>query len=160
MNLYETVLLVNPELPLKEAQELSEKYQELIKNKEGEIVNTEAWGKLRLAYEVENHKEGLYFLIQFNSETSVLDELQTRFKYDDNVLRHSLVKIDGKKFKLRKKSDEKDKKERPRKGSPKDAEEAAAKEEKGANVEAAEEQTSPAEEKAVQEETNKEKEKE
>ncbi|TYB32372.1 MAG: 30S ribosomal protein S6 [Flexistipes sinusarabici] len=138
MNLYETVLLVNPELPLKDAQELSEKYQQLIKKQNGEIVNTEAWGKLRLAYEVEGHKEGLYFLIQFKSDTSVLQELEKRFKYDDNILRQALVKIDGKKFKLRKKSDEKEKKERARKGSPKDTEENAP---KGENVGAAEEST-------------------
>ncbi|MEC9491542.1 30S ribosomal protein S6 [Flexistipes sp.] len=155
MNLYETVLLVNPELPLKDAQELSEKYQELIKKQNGEIVNTEAWGKLRLAYEVEGHKEGLYFLIQFKSDTPVLQELEKRFKYDDNVLRQALVRIDGKKFKLKKKSDEKEKKERARKGSPKDTEENAPKEE---NVEAAEEKTPTAEENPPKEENTKEKE--
>jgi len=155
MNLYETVLLVNPELPLKDAQELSEKYQELIKKQNGEIVNTEAWGKLRLAYEVEGHKEGLYFLIQFKSDTPVLQELEKRFKYDDNVLRQALVRIDGKKFKLKKKSDEKEKKERARKGSPKDTEENAPKEK---NVEAAEEKTPTAEENAPKEENTKEKE--
>jgi len=151
MNLYETVLLVNPELPLKDAQELSEKYQELIKKQKGEIVNTEAWGKLRLAYEVQDHKEGLYFLIQFNSETSVLNELEKRIKYDDNILRHSLVKIDGKKFKLKKKSDEKEKKERPRKGSPEDTEEEAPKEE---TVKTAEENSTTSEESAPKEENN------
>ncbi|HCW92258.1 MAG TPA: 30S ribosomal protein S6 [Flexistipes sinusarabici] len=155
MNLYETVLLVNPELPLKDAQELSEKYQELIKKQNGEIVNTEAWGKLRLAYEVEGYKEGLYFLIQFKSEAPVLQELEKRFKYDDNVLRQALVRIDGKKFKLKKKSDEKEKKERARKGSPKDTEENAPKEK---NVEAAEEKTPTAEENAPKEENTKEKE--
>lgn len=155
MNLYETVLLVNPELPLKDAQELSEKYQELIKKQNGEIVNTEAWGKLRLAYEVEGHKEGLYFLIQFKSDTPVLQELEKRFKYDDNVLRQALVRIDGKKFKLKKKSDEKEKKERARKGSPKDTEENAPKEE---NIAAAEEKTPTAEENAPKEENTKEKE--
>ncbi len=111
MRLYETVFVVNPELPLKDAQDLSEKFQDIIKKNAGEIVNTETWGKLRLAYDVHGHKEGLYFLIQFNADTELLPELERRFKYDDNVMRHAIVHLDGKKFKLRKKSDEKDKKD-------------------------------------------------
>ncbi len=114
MRLYETVFVVNPELPLKDAQELSEKYQEIIKKNTGEIVNTETWGKLRLAYDVQGHREGLYFLIQFKSDTELLPELEKRFKYDDNVMRHAIIHLDGKKFKLRKKSDEKNKNERTR----------------------------------------------
>lgn len=114
MRLYETVFVVNPELPLKDAQELSEKYQEIIKKNTGEIVNTETWGKLRLAYEVQGHREGLYFLIQFKSDTELLPELEKRFKYDDNVMRYAIIHLDGKKFKLRKKSDEKNKNERTR----------------------------------------------
>ncbi|MCB4203711.1 30S ribosomal protein S6 [Deferribacterales bacterium Es71-Z0220] len=105
MRTYETLFIVNPDLTQEDAVSVFEKFKTLVTENGSEIINDEAWGKLRLAYEIERKTEGYYFLIQFNSDVNVPAELEKRFKYDESVIRFIVIKIDGKKFKLKKRSD-------------------------------------------------------
>ncbi|MBC7196914.1 MAG: 30S ribosomal protein S6 [Deferribacterales bacterium] len=105
MRTYETLFIVNPDLTQEDAVSVFEKFKTLVTENGGEIINDEAWGKLRLAYEIERKTEGYYFLIQFNSDVNVPAELEKRFKYDESVIRFIVIKIDGKKFKLKKRSE-------------------------------------------------------
>ncbi|UOD35010.1 30S ribosomal protein S6 [Deferribacteraceae bacterium V6Fe1] len=105
MRTYETLFIVNPDLTQEDAVAVFEKFKTLVTENGGEIINDEAWGKLRLAYEIERKTEGYYFLIQFNSDVNVPAELEKRFKYDESVIRFIVIKIDGKKFKLKKRSE-------------------------------------------------------
>lgn len=105
MQTYETVFLVSPDLVQEDAMKVFEKFKEIITSNGGEIINDEFWGKLRMAYEIENKTESYYFLIQFNMEGVVPEELETKFKYDESVIRFIIIKIDGKKFKLKKRGE-------------------------------------------------------
>lgn len=105
MRTYETLFIVNPDLTQEDAVAVFEKFKTLVTENGGEIINDEAWGKLKLAYEIERKTEGYYFLIQFNSDVNVPAELEKRFKYDESVIRFIVIKIDGKKFKLKKRSE-------------------------------------------------------
>jgi len=49
-----------------------------------------------MSYPINKQKEGNYYLIQYNASGDFNKELETRFKYDENVLRFVVVKIDGK----------------------------------------------------------------
>jgi small subunit ribosomal protein S6 len=46
-----------------------------------------------------------YFLIQYKATGNYNDELERRYRYSEDVLRFSIVKIDEKKFKLKPKKD-------------------------------------------------------
>lgn len=105
MRTYETLFIVNPDLTQEDAAFIFEKFKNLVTENGGEIINDEAWGKLKLAYEIQRKSEGYYFLIQFNSDVSFPAELEKRFKYDESVVRFIVIKIDGKKFKLKKRSE-------------------------------------------------------
>lgn len=105
MRTYETVFIVTPDLVQEDAMKVFEKFKEIITSNGGEIINDEFWGKLRMAYEIEDKSEGYYFLIQFNTDKDIPAELETKFKYDESVIRSLVIKIDGKKFKLKKRSE-------------------------------------------------------
>ncbi|ADR18428.1 30S ribosomal protein S6 [Calditerrivibrio nitroreducens] len=105
MNTYETVFIVSPALPLDDANAIFEKFKDLISTNGGEILNSEYWGKLKMAYPINKHKEGCYYLIQYKADGKFNSELETRFKYDENVLRFVVVKLDGKNYKLRKRDE-------------------------------------------------------
>ncbi len=47
-----------------------EKAKEYITRFGGVITNVDDWGKKRLAYEIQKMKEGFYYFIQFDAETS------------------------------------------------------------------------------------------
>jgi small subunit ribosomal protein S6 len=96
---YETVFIVNPELTTEDAEKTLEFFKENITKNGGNVTKVDPWGRQKLAYEIENHKEGYYFLIQFEASPEYPSELLKRFKFDENVLRYVIVQLDGKKFK-------------------------------------------------------------
>lgn len=100
MRTYETVFILKPNLTADEQTKHIDFYKDNITKNGGEIVNVELWGKLQLAYAIENHTDGIYVLIQFNAETSYAnDELEKRFQFNEDVIRYVVVMLDEKKFK-------------------------------------------------------------
>ncbi|MCA1926908.1 MAG: 30S ribosomal protein S6 [Calditerrivibrio sp.] len=104
MNTYETVFIVSTAIPLEEANAVFEKFKSLIAGN-GEVIHSEYWGKLKMSYPINKQREGNYYLIQYNTKGNFNAELETKFKYDENVLRFVIVKIDGKRYKLKKREE-------------------------------------------------------
>ena len=60
------------------------------------FTNVDDWGKKRLAYEIQKMKEGFYYFIQFEAESSAPAEIESRIRIMDNVLRYLVVKNETK----------------------------------------------------------------
>jgi len=106
MNTYETVFIVRPDLPQEELDKELEFYKNNIEQNGGKILKVEPWGKVNMAYAIDNFNEGVYFLIQFEADADYnKEELSKRFRYNENVIRFLVVRIDEKKFKLNPKKD-------------------------------------------------------
>lgn len=153
MNTYETVFIVRPDLPQEELDKELEFYKNNIEQNGGKIIKVEPWGKQTMAYDIENFREGVYFLIQFEADTEYHKELDRRFRYNENVMRFVVVHIDGKKFKLNPKKDTSGPKRFGKKpGGPRKPREDAEKSEttgESAEAPAAKEAAAPAETKAA-----------
>ena len=54
-----------------------------------------AWGRRRLAYEVDKHNEGVYTLVRYHGTNEILNELERRFRINENLLRHLTVVAEG-----------------------------------------------------------------
>ncbi|KAA0257696.1 30S ribosomal protein S6 [Deferribacter autotrophicus] len=102
MRVYETLFIVKPDLSQEDAIKVFESFKENITNNGGKIINEEVWGKKTLAYKIQKFSEGYYFLINFEAEPTYPKELERRLKLNESVIRFIVVKIDGKKFKLKK----------------------------------------------------------
>jgi small subunit ribosomal protein S6 len=102
---YETIFIVRPDLSQEEVDSTLEFFKGNIEQHGGEILKVEPWGKLTMAYEIEDYREGFYFLIQYTASGNYNDELEKRYRYNEDVLRFSIVKIDEKKFKLKPRKD-------------------------------------------------------
>ena len=50
MNLYEHTIIAKQDTSPNELKQLTEKYSKIIEKNEGEVVKTENWGLLNLAY--------------------------------------------------------------------------------------------------------------
>lgn len=102
MRTYETVFVLKPTLSADEQTKHIDFYKDNITSNGGEILNVELWGKQNLAYPIENQTEGIYILIQFKANVDYPNnELEKRFKYNEDVMRYVVVMIDEKKFKLK-----------------------------------------------------------
>jgi len=94
INQYETVFILTPVLSDIQVKESVEKYEQLIKDNGGEIVNKENWGLKKLAYSIQKKNTGFYFLYEFKAEGEFVDKLTTAYKRDERVIRSLVVKLD------------------------------------------------------------------
>ncbi|KQS92732.1 MULTISPECIES: 30S ribosomal protein S6 [Chryseobacterium] len=94
MNNYETVFILTPVLSESQVEEAVNKYVDLLKEKNCEIVTRENWGLKKLAYPIQLKKNGFYTLIEFKGEGSVVADLELAFKRDERVIRYLTTKLD------------------------------------------------------------------
>ncbi|MBR1934026.1 MAG: 30S ribosomal protein S6 [Prevotella sp.] len=94
MNQYETVFILTPVLSDEQTKETVAKFKKVLTDKGAEIVNEEAWGLKKLAYQIEKKTSGFYFLMEFKAEPEVIKTLETAFRRDEKVIRFQTVKLD------------------------------------------------------------------
>ena len=87
-------LVREPETKLEDEAraEVIEKVKALIVRFGGNVTDVDEWGKRRLAYEIQKMKEGYYYFIHFESDTTVPGEVEQRIRIMDNVIRYLCVK--------------------------------------------------------------------
>ena len=90
MNHYEIVFVVDPQLD-KESK-LFEKCLEKIKSINGITHRSEDVGLRTLAYPINDKNTGHYFLLNFECDPINLKEIESLFKFDESIMRSSLVK--------------------------------------------------------------------
>ena len=91
MRHYEIVFLVHPDQSA-QVQSMIQRYQTVIKNGEGKIHRLEDWGRLQLAYPINKIHKAHYVLMNIECSDSVLEEIETAFRFNDMVLRHLTLK--------------------------------------------------------------------
>ena len=96
MNKYELAVVVSAKIEDEERAAVVDKCKALIERFGGTITNVDDWGKKRLAYEIQKMKEGFYYFIQFEAESSAPAEIESRIRIMDNVLRYLVVKTETK----------------------------------------------------------------
>lgn len=96
MTKYELAVVVSAKLEEEDRAAVVEKAKALIERFGGQITNVDDWGKKRLAYEIQKMKEGYYYFIQFDAETSAPEEIESRMRIMDGVIRYLCVKQDEK----------------------------------------------------------------
>lgn len=96
MNKYELAVVVSAKIEEEERTAVVDKCKALIERFGGAITNVDDWGKKRLAYEIQKMREGFYYFIQFDAESSAPAEIESRIRIMDNVLRYLVVRNDGK----------------------------------------------------------------
>ncbi len=92
MNKYELAVVLNAKIEDEERAAALEKVKNYITRFGGTITNIDEWGKKRLAYEIQKMKEGYYYFIQFDAETTAPAEIENRVRIMENVIRYLCVK--------------------------------------------------------------------
>ncbi len=96
MNKYELAVVVSAKIEDDERAATIEKVKEIITKHGGTITNVDEWGKKRLAYEVQKMREAFYYFIQFEGQSTVPAEIESRVRLMENVVRYLVVKQDEK----------------------------------------------------------------
>ena len=87
MNQYETVFILTPVLSDDQMKEAVAKFKKLLTDNGAEILNEEAWGLKKLAYQIQKKTSGFYNLFEFKAEPSLIKTLETAYRRDEKVIR-------------------------------------------------------------------------
>ena len=91
LNNYESMVVITPTLSEENAKKENELIQNFIKEKGGEIIKADEWGKKRLAYQIRNFKEGYYFINYFTLDQTKVIELDQFYKLHEYVIRYNIL---------------------------------------------------------------------
>jgi small subunit ribosomal protein S6 len=93
---YEILLLLDPELGDARQAEIVERVRALVERDGGSWDLHDAWGRRKLAYEIDHKSDGSYHLLQFTCSAATLDEVSRVLRIDDGVMRHMATRrIEG-----------------------------------------------------------------
>ena len=95
MNKDELAVVVSAKIEDDARAEVIEKVKDLITRVGGNVTDVDEWGKRRFAYEIQKMKEGFYYFIHFEAESTVPAELEQRIRIMDHVLRYLCVRQDA-----------------------------------------------------------------
>ena len=90
---YEVVFLVHPDQS-EQVPAMIERYKALIETDGGKIHRLEDWGRRQLAYPIVKLAKAHYVLMNIEVTQSVLDELESGFRFNDAILRHLVIRRD------------------------------------------------------------------
>jgi len=93
MRHYETIFIIDPELPEDECSAVVEKFKGILEKDGSEMVKVDLWGRRRLAYQVKKYTKGFFVLFEYGAKPAVVDELERNFKIDERVIRFLSVKL-------------------------------------------------------------------
>ena len=93
---YELVLVVQPEIEEEPLKALVEKVSQTIRDLGGEVSQVDPWGRRRMAYSINRHRDGFYFLVHMELPTSAVRPLEHSLKLVEDVMRYLVVRKDEK----------------------------------------------------------------
>ncbi|AMG30877.1 30S ribosomal protein S6 [Grimontia hollisae] len=94
MRHYEIVFMVHPDQS-EQVAGMIERYTGSIKESGGQIHRLEDWGRRQLAYPINKLHKAHYVLMNVEAEQSVIDELETAFRFNDAVIRNMIMRTKG-----------------------------------------------------------------
>lgn len=91
---YEGMFLLDSNRYARDAAGVSKKVSEMIEKCGGEVLVGRLWAEQKLAYPVNGHKKGSYWLTYFRLDGARQDELKLATRLNTDILRSLVVKID------------------------------------------------------------------
>ena len=89
---YEILVIVDAEAPETAVDSIVERISKIVTDGGGQVGTVDKWGRRKLAYEIDHKTEGVYVLVNFNSEATEFYELELVLLLADEVTRFKIVR--------------------------------------------------------------------
>jgi small subunit ribosomal protein S6 len=86
------MIILDPSLDERTVAPSLENYLNVIRTAGGSVEKVDVWGKRRLAYEINKHSEGIYALLDLNSEPDAVKEMDRQLSLTESVLRTKVLR--------------------------------------------------------------------
>ena len=89
---YELMLVIRPDAPDDKVSAVIDRTTRYLVAAGGQIIKVAPWGRRRLAYPIDRHREGSYHIIVFESPAEAIAELERSLLITEDVLRHMVTR--------------------------------------------------------------------
>lgn len=93
---YELGFILSPEVSEEETRSILDRLAQIVAKYDGQVVKVNQWGRRRLAYPIQHHRDGYYVFIDMILTPETVIELERTLKVSEVVLRYMLTKRDAK----------------------------------------------------------------
>lgn len=93
---YELGFILNPEVSEDVIRTTLERIQQIVATYGGQIVKINHWGRRRLAYPIERHRDGYYIFIDMILTPETVGEIERTLQVSEDVMRHMMKRRDPK----------------------------------------------------------------
>lgn len=93
---YELGFIIPSNIPETETQGVIDTVRGWIESLDGQVTNVDYWGRRRLAYSIEEFREGYYVFLHMDFAPSRLRELENNLHLSNQVIRHLVIRLDEK----------------------------------------------------------------
>ena len=90
--MYETMYILRPDIMDEVVDSEIARYQEILQEQGATILETQHRGKRRLAYEIEDHREGIYIQMNHQGPGHVVAPMERAMRLSENVIRYLTLK--------------------------------------------------------------------
>ncbi|MFC4387795.1 30S ribosomal protein S6 [Gracilibacillus marinus] len=94
MNKYEIMYIVRPDIEEEAQKALIERFNGILTDNGAEIEKVQEVGKKRLAYEINDYRDGYYVVINFKGDEAAINEFNRQAKFSDDVIRYIAIRED------------------------------------------------------------------
>ncbi len=92
MRSYELMVIHRSDMAEPDVRAAVEEVEKAITDRDGNVKETDFWGKRRFAYEINNMNEGYYSVITFEGDTDLQNMLDRSLSLLDSVVRHKIMR--------------------------------------------------------------------
>jgi len=91
---YELLFIIHPDVDEDNLTAIVERVTDLIARNDGEVKNVEAWGMRRLAYPIQDQREGQYVLMKLEMQPQGVAGLENDLHLLEAIMRHIVVRLE------------------------------------------------------------------
>lgn len=95
MNQYEINYIIRPDIDEAVKTELIERFDKILTDNGAEIIESKDWSKRRLAYEINDLREGFYQIVKVNAGSEAINEYTRLANINEDIIRHIAVRKDA-----------------------------------------------------------------
>ena len=99
MQSYELTLVLPEKATSAKKKSVSELVEKLASTYKGKVKKTEDWGKIDLAYEIAKNTSGNFLHFVLELEPPYAKDIEGKIKMEEGIIRHLMVRQEGKKVK-------------------------------------------------------------
>jgi len=92
---YETMYILRPDIAEDEVNKHIEKYNKLLENMGGKILDSQMRGKRRLAYTIAKNREGIYVQLSHQGDGQHIEKIEKAMRLSEDVIRYMTIKQEG-----------------------------------------------------------------